>query len=154
MRKVKRDQIVGIVVVILGIVVFAMIQSYSVPFTLEYPGPKALPGLAAFGFVVCGAGIFVQSTLSKEPQKVFLVKEGWIKVGIVFLILIAYVFLMKYLGFLIMTPVACFVLSTLFAKGWASTLKGRILFSILFPLFIYFLYTKAFSLPMPEPIWM
>ncbi|MCI6674387.1 MAG: tripartite tricarboxylate transporter TctB family protein [Sphaerochaetaceae bacterium] len=154
MFQVKRDQMVGIVTVILGIVVFAMIRDYPVPFTIEYPGPKAMPGLAAFGFVVCGLGIFLQSTFSKKEQKLFLVKEGWVRVGIVFLVLSAYVFLMKYLGFLIMTPIVCYVLSTLFSKGWKSATKGRILFSVLFTLFVYFLYTKAFSLPMPDPVWM
>ena len=154
MFQVKRDQMVGIVTVILGIVIFAMIRDYPVPFTVEYPGPKAMPGLAAFGFVVCGLGIFLQSTLSKKAQKQFLVKEGWVRVGVVFLLLVVYVFLMKYLGFLIMTPIVCYALSTLFSKGWKSTIKGRVLFSVLFTLFVYFLYTKAFSLPMPDPVWM
>ncbi len=153
MFKVKRDQIIGAALVILGIVVFAMIQSYSVPFTATYPGPKALPGLAAFSFVVCGAGIFFQSTFDKKEQKTFLVKEGWIRVGAVFGLLILYVFLMKFLGFIIVTPFVCFVFATMFAKGTKCPIRNRIIFSVLFTLFVYFLYTKAFSLPMPEPFW-
>ena len=43
--KIKRDQVAGAVLVILGIIVFVMTNQLSVPFTLSYPGPKALaPG--------------------------------------------------------------------------------------------------------------
>lgn len=153
MFKVKRDQIIGIALVILGIIIFAMIQGYSMPFSATYPGPKALPGLAAFGFVVCGAGIFFQSTVDRREQKTFLVKEGWIRVAVVFGLLILYVLLMKFLGFIIVTPVICFIFATLFARGTRCSVRNRIIFSVIFTLFIYFLYTKAFSLPMPEPFW-
>ena len=153
MFKIKRDQIVGAVLVILGIVIFFMISDYRVPFTMAYPGPKALPGIAAFGFIACGIGIFVQSTLDKKPQKEFVVKGGWLRFGIAFGVLIVYVFLMKFLGFLIVTPFACFGLSTLFAKGKKSSWIARAVFSVVFTLFVYFLYKYGFSLPMPEPIW-
>lgn len=153
MLKIKRDQLIGLGLVILGLLIFAMIQGYSVPFTASYPGPKALPGLAAFGFVVCGAGIFIQGTTNKKEDKAFLIKEGWVKLFSVFALLVLYVFIMKYLGFLITTPFVCYIFATLFAKNVKCPVRNRIIFSILFTVFIYFLYTKAFSLPMPEPFW-
>lgn len=48
--KIKRDQVAGAVLVILGIIVFVMTNQLSVPFTLSYPGPKALPMIAGSRF--------------------------------------------------------------------------------------------------------
>ena len=130
MLRIKRDQLVGAILVVAGVFIFASLSRFSVPFTAAYPGPRMLPGIAAFGFVVCGAGIFVQGTLSKKEQKPFLIPAGWARMGICLAVLIVYVFLMKYLHFLIVTPVCTYVLTTLFARGYKSTLKGRILFSV------------------------
>lgn len=149
MLKIKRDQLVGAVLIILGIIVFAMISSFSVPMTAAYPGPKMLPSIAAFAFVVCGTGIFIQGTLSKKEEKPYLLPWGWAKMGICIAILCVYVFLMKYLGFLIMTPICTYVLVTLFAKGQKTRLWARILFSVVLTLLMFVIYTMAFQLPLP-----
>ena len=73
--KLKRDQITGAVLVLLGIIVAVLVSQFKVPFAASYPGPKALPMIAVAGFIVCGAGIFVESTKSQKEEPVFLVKE-------------------------------------------------------------------------------
>ena len=82
--KVKRDQLTGAVLVIAGLVFAYLISQFKTPFTAAYPGPSLLPGIGAFGLIVCGAGIFVQGCLKKDAEKVFLSKKGWIRVGITF----------------------------------------------------------------------
>ncbi len=59
-----------------------------------------------------------------------MLKDGWLKVGISFAFLSAYVFLMKYFGYLVVTPVALFAFSTLFAKG--GNIRSNLLYRILF----------------------
>ena len=142
--KLKRDQITGALLVLIGIIVAFMTSSFSVPFSMSYPGPKALPMIAVIGFIVCGAGIFVESTKSNKEEKVFLVKEGWIRV-IVSTVILA----MKYVGYLIATPVICYILTTLYAKGSKSTLKGRLIYTILLTAIIYVVYVYAFGLGVP-----
>ena len=115
--KGKRDQITGAVLVILGIVVFLMTTTFSIPVISSYPGPRMLPDIAAFGFVVCGLGIFIESIVSKKEGTSYLTKEGWLKVVTVFLIIAGYIAGMLVAGYLIATPVILYIMTTLFAKG-------------------------------------
>lgn len=149
--KIKRDQAAGAVLVILGIIVFVMTNQFSVPFTLSYPGPKALPMIAAVGFIICGAGVFLEGCREKlEEEKPFLTKEGWMKVLVAMVILAVYVFAASLIGYLIVTPFVTYALTTLFAKGSSSTLKGRIIFSVLLTVIIYVIYIYVFGLSLPS----
>lgn len=89
--KIKRDQLTGAVLILLGIVVFMMTTSFSIPITGAYPGPRMLPTIAAFGFAVCGLGILVNGTMSKKEEKVYMVKAGWIRIGITLAVIAAYI---------------------------------------------------------------
>jgi len=148
--KGKRDQITGAVLVILGIVVFLMTTTFSIPVTSSYPGPRMLPDIAAFGFVVCGLGIFIESIVNKKEGTSYLTKEGWLKVVTVFLIIAGYIAGMLVAGYLIATPVILYIMTTLFAKGSSSTTKGRIMFSVLTAVIIYLIYVYAFGLTLPS----
>ena len=79
--RIKRDQITGAVLILLGAVVFLMTTTFSTPITAAYPGPRMLPSIAAFGFAVCGLGILVESTLRKKEQKAYMAKAGWVRMG-------------------------------------------------------------------------
>lgn len=153
--KIKKDQITGLVLIIVGLVFAYMTFQFKKPMTPEYPGPMLFPLIAVFGFVVCGLGIFLTSTFSKKEEQVFLMKEGWIKVIVTFIILCVYVFLMKYFGYLVVTPFVLFALSTIFAKGDGKEAKlvSRIVFSILFSILVYLLYVHVFSLTLPSGIF-
>ncbi len=147
--KVSRDQITGAVTVLLGIFVFVMISQFSVPFTAEYPGPKALPALAGIGFIICGAGIFLEGC-RKTEEKTFLVKEGWIRLIINLVLIAVYILAMKYIGFMIATPILLFVLSTWYAKGYKSTVVQRIIFAVAVTAVVYLAYHVAFGYSMPD----
>ena len=149
--KIKRDQVAGAVLVILGIIVFVMTNQLSVPFTLSYPGPKALPMIAAVGFMICGAGVFLEGCKEKlEDAKPFLKKEGWIKILVAMAVLAVYVFAASLIGYLIVTPFVTYALTTLFAKGSKSTLKGRVIYSVLLTAIIYVVYIYVFGLSLPS----
>lgn len=150
MVKVKRDQITGAVLVLLGLIVAVLVSQFRMPMTPSYPGPKMLPSIAVVGFIACGAGIFVESTLSKKEEKPFMLKAGWVRMGITMIVLAAYVLAMTFVGYLIATPIATYVMTTLFAKGQKSTVKGRIIFSVLLTVIIYGIYVFAFGLGLPD----
>lgn len=147
--KLKRDQITGAVVVLVGIVVLLLVSQFKTPFTLAYPGPKALPTIAAVGFIICGIGVFVESTRSSKEEKTFLVKEGWVRLFKTLILLAVYIFGMKYLGYLIMTPIVCYIITTLYAKGSHSTLKGRLLYTVILTALIYVTYVFMFGMGLP-----
>lgn len=148
--KIKRDQVAGAILVILGIIVFVMVNQLKTPFTLSYPGPKALPMIAAVGFVVCGAGVFLEGCKEKADEKVFMVKAGWIRMACAMAVLAVYVFAASLVGYLITTPFVTYGLTTMFAKGSSSTLKGRVIFSVLVSVIIYVIYTFVFGLSLPS----
>lgn len=150
MVKIKRDQITGAALVLVGLVVAILVSRFKMPMTSAYPGPKMLPMIAVFGFIVCGGGIFIESTLSKKEEKPFMVKEGWVRMGITLIVLAVYVLAMTYVGYLIATPVITYVMATLFAKGKTSSVKGRIIFSVLLTVIIYVIYVFAFGLGLPD----
>lgn len=147
--KLKRDQLTGAVLIILGIVVFLMTTTFSIPITASYPGPRMLPSIAAFGFVVCGLGILVEATMSKKEEKAFLTKEGWIRVLLTLVMIAVYIAGMTVAGYLITTPIILYVLTTMFAKGSKTTVKGRVIFSVLVAVTIYVIYVFAFGLTLP-----
>ncbi len=147
---IKRDQLTGALLVVIGIVVFVMTSQMNVPFSMAYPGPKALPMIAAFGFVVCGAGIFVEGMKKQEAEKLFMTKEGWIRMALAMAVLAVYVFVSSLIGYLITTPFAAYALTTMFAKGSKSTLKGRIIYSVLLSVIIYVIYIYVFGLSLPS----
>ena len=142
--KIKRDQLTGAVLILLGIVVFMMTTSFSIPITGAYPGPRMLPTIAAFGFAVCGLGILV-----KKEEKVYMVKAGWIRIGITLAVIAAYIAAMTAVGYLIATPVILYILTTMFARGSQTSLKGRIIFSVAVAVIIYVIYVFAFGLTLP-----
>ena len=146
--KANRDQVTGAFLVLLGVYVFFSISGYKVPFTMSYPGPRALPGLAAFGFVVCGAGIFLEGCRNAGQGK-FLTPDGWMRLGLSMLILILYVAGMSLIGYWIPTLACLFVISTYYARGYKTTVVQRIIFSAAFAVVIYLIYQIAFGYHLP-----
>lgn len=152
--KIKRDQITGLVLIILGIVFAVLVSQFKKPFTPEYPGPMLLPGIGVFGLIVCGAGILVSGFRQTGADKTFVTKEGWVRILVTFAILCAYILGMKYLGFLIVTPFVLFGITTYFSAGSGIKTKlwVNIVFSVVVAVFIWFMYVQLFGMTLPEGI--
>ena len=149
--KVKRDQVTGLVLVALGIVIFIMTSQFRKPMTLEYPGPKLMPSIAAFGMVVCGLGIFIKGCRDKDSGKIPLSRQGLLRVIITFAALCLYIFAMKYLGFLIVTPFLVFGLTMYFAKASGVDVKiwAVALFAVAVTGIIWAMYVPLFGMELP-----
>ncbi len=150
--KVKRDQVTGLALILVGIVFAVLISQFKTPFTPEYPGPKLLPGIAVFGLIVCGAGVFVKGCLQKEADTPVLTGKGLIRVLITFAVLCLYILGMKFLGFLIVTPFIVFGITTYFAKASSVETKlwVRIVFSLAVTFVIWGMYVVLFGMTLPE----
>ncbi len=153
--KIKREQVTGLVLILIGVFFAYLTSQFSKPFTPEYPGPKLMPSIAVFGLIVCGTGVFVNGCImaSKDKEeKPFLTKEGWKRVLVTFLSLCLYVLAMKYVGFLVATPVLVFFTTSYFAKssGYNVKLWVRILFAVLVAVLIYCMYVPLFGMTLPS----
>ena len=149
--KVKRDQITGLVLVALGIIFFILISQFKKPITAQYPGPKLMPGIAALGLIICGAGIFVNGCRQQEADKPVLSKAGLLRMLISFAALWLYILGLKYLGFLIVTPFLVYGLTTYFAVASKAQTKlwVRIVFAIGVTLVIWLMYVQLFGMELP-----
>ena len=149
--KIKRDQITGLALILVGVVFAVLISQFKTPFTPEYPGPKLLPGIGVFGLIVCGLGVFVNGCRQQEPDKVVLTASGLVRVVITFAILCAYILLMKFLGFLIVTPFVVFGITYYFSKASSVEIKlwVNILFSLAVTFIIWGMYVLLFGMTLP-----
>ena len=118
--KIKRDQVTGLVLVLLGIVLMAMISQFKKPITAEYPGPKLMPGIAALGLIICGAGIFVKGCRQKEADAMVISKKGLVRMLITFAALWLYILGLQFVGFLIATPFLVFGLTAMAVQAAAQ----------------------------------
>lgn len=149
--KLKRDQITGLVLILIGVFFAVLISGFSKPMTAAYPGPKLLPSIGVFGLIVCGGGIFVHSCCQSKEDVVFLTPKGWINVIVSFAGLCVYIFGMKYLGFLLTTPFVLYAAITYFAKASNASTKlvSRIVSSVVIALVIYAMYVPLFGMTLP-----
>lgn len=150
--KIKRDQVTGLILMLLGAGVFFMIGQFKTPITAAYPGPALMPGIAAFGLVVCGAGIFVEGMLSKKEEKPWMSKDAWLRMLVTFVALCLYILAMKFLGFLVVTPFVTFFLVSYFAKksGYELAAWKRIVFAVIVTVVIYGMYVPLFGMSLPS----
>lgn len=152
--RIKRDQIAGAALILIGIFFAILISQFEKPFTPEYPGPMLMPGIGVFGLIVCGAGVFVNGCRQKEADKLPVNLKGFVRVVITFAVLCLYVLGMKYVGFLASSPVLLYVLTTYFSKAsnLPTKLWARIVFAIAVTVIIYAMYVPLFGMTLPEGI--
>lgn len=152
--KIKKDQFTGALLIALGIAVAVLVSRFKTEMTAAYPGPKLFPFIAVFGFIVCGAGIFLNSVFSKNEEEIFLTKAGWLKVVSIVAALCLYIFLLKYVGYMICTPFMLFAFCTIIARDSdrKASLLGRIIFSVVFTVIIYVVYIHVFGMTLPMGI--
>lgn len=150
--KIKRDQVTGLVLVLIGIVLAILTSQFNKPMTWEYPGPKLMPAIAEFGFIVCGAGVFVKGCLQKEPDQKGIEAAGLIRMLVTFIILCLYILAMKYVGFIAATPFMLLATTEYFLKssGVKAKLWVVVVFSIVVTLVIYGMYVPLFGMTLPE----
>ena len=149
--KIKRDQVTGLVLVLLGIVLMAMISQFKKPITAESPGPKLIPGIAALGLIICGAGIFVKGCRQKEADAMVISKKGLVRMLITFAALWLYILGLQFVGFLIATPFLVFGLTWYFGKASGVELKPLmvVVFSIAVTAVIWAMYVPLFGMELP-----
>lgn len=149
--RLSRNQITGILLAIFGVIVLIMVSQFQTEMTASYPGPKLLPLIAAVGLIGLGLGIFFEKD---EKDKVKINPEILKRLGILFGLTILYLIGLKYLGFLLSSPIYVFLVTIMFTKATTENNKSKIwhlvIFSIVITLVVYFLYTQAFSLRLPR----
>lgn len=152
--KIKRDQITGIALVVLGVFFGFLTSQFKKPFTPEYPGPKLMPMIAVVGLIICGIGVFINGCRQQSEDKTFLSKQGYIRLLVSFAILVVYIIGLQFIGFLISTPIALYAIITYFASSSKIETKlwVRIVYAVVVSAIIWVMYVVLFSMPLPTGI--
>jgi energy-converting hydrogenase Eha subunit E len=150
MKTIKRDQIVGVGIILVAIFFFYHTSSIRIPANITDPGPRLLPYLAQAMIIICSVGMIIQSARKKEEEKPYLTKEGWMRLGIAFFVLIAYAIALTYVGFIWATPFMAFVLITMLSGEKKIPILIKIVAAIAITVAVYFIFSKGFSVMLPQ----
>ena len=148
--KISRNQITGVALAIVGVVVIILTMQFNTPIKAEYPGPKLFPLIAAVGLIGLGIGIFFQKDDSNKIEiSATMVK----RILLMILITALYILGLKYMGFILSTPFYLYVVAWLFTKASVEN-KSKwwhlLIFAVVVTAAIYCMYVYAFSLRLPR----
>ena len=148
-NQMKKDRIAGAVLAAAcGLAaVGTKLMKVKMRLSVGDPGPKLFLYIAAFGMMVCGAGIL----FSKVPDKKMLTLDRgqWGKFGFLFLVLICYLLGLKYLGFLVSTPLAAFALIYILKQKKKINLAVAAAYSLILTGVLYLVFVKLLSIVLP-----
>jgi putative tricarboxylic transport membrane protein len=143
---------IGLVLIVFASAVLVYVRTFP---SLDngYPGPALFPSVLAVLFIICGIGLIIQGIRAGEKLLKFdigtLTRKGIINILFVLAVILCYIYLSEYIGFLILSGVLLFV-----TPKWlgVSTLRSLIL-SVVVTLGIYLLFAKLLLVPLPWGLW-
>lgn len=146
----KKDTIIGIGAIIVALLFFISTGDIKNSTDLVDPGPRLMPYIAELMMAACGAGIVYESLKDKTEDKEFLSKEGWKRLGIIFVILVIYAVCLGLIGFLIATPFMFMILMQMLNADGFQPWPKVIILSFILTAFIYLTFAKGFQVSLPK----
>lgn len=148
--KMKRDQLIGGILTIMGIAALLMSVPIKVKTGSTDPGSRIFPLMASVLLLICGIGVML--TAKGGENKQFLEKDGWIKIIISFVIMIGYIFALKYIGFIISTPVFLYIITTLLSNGEKLSIWRKLVYAVIITACFWLLLHSALKMNLPKGI--
>ena len=143
---------IGLFLIICSAVVLWHVQSFP---SLDngYPGPALFPSVLAVLFILCGIGLIIQGMRQHEKLLKFdtgtLTLSGLFNILFVLGVIVCYIFLAEYIGFLIFSFMVLLVLM----KWLKVKTLSSIAMSFGVTLVIYLLFAKILLVPLPWGLW-
>ena len=150
MVKMKRDYLIGGILTLLGIVAMLMSMQVQVKTGSTDPGSRIFPLLASGLLTVCGVGVLISA--AKSEDKAFLSGEGWKKLLMAFGCMVLYILALKYLGFLISTPVFLFAIITMLAGGEKVAIWKKAAYALVVTGLSWYLFHSVLSMSLPNGV--
>lgn len=148
--KLKKDQLIGGILVVMGIAAIIMSMQIKVKTGSTDPGSRIFPLMASGLLMVCGIGVTL--TADNGEGKGFLDKTGWKKLILSFVIMICYVLALKYIGFVISTPVFLYIITTLLANGEKLAVWKKLIYIAVITGSFYYLLHGLLKMNLPGGI--
>ncbi len=141
---IRTDRVFGLVVILVALTY--VVSAYNLPpgNLFDKLGPKAFPTIIGIGMIICAAVLVLRPDGEPDwPNRPTLLALGFATV-----VLVAYAYALKPMGFLIPTAIAAGVLSyQITPKRWNAVLVGIGLSIGLFVIFKYALGLSLFAFP-------
>lgn len=146
--KIKRDHLVGGILVALGIAAIIMSLQIPVKGSSTDPGSQLFPMMASILLTVCGAGVLISA--AKSEEKTFLLPQGWKKLLLAFGCMILYIVALNFVGFIFSTPVFLFIIMTMLADGQKVEIWKKVLYSLAVTALSWYLFQQVLSMNLPR----
>ena len=152
--KINKDQNLAIFYVILGGVLLVLSQNIQSLFSMSENdvGPRFFPSLCAIGIILCGIGKFITSR-HNESKPFLKDKKDYLRLVFIWLFLVAYVFAVKYLGYIISSLIFVYVLTGMLASPRKLKWWQRLIFTVVMVGFTYLLFHVAIKVQLPQGKW-
>lgn len=112
-------------------------------------GSKFFPYLASGGLTLCGAGVFATGRKTEEKQEAFMPKAGYKRMGILLAVMMAYVVLLSYIGFIAASPIMLFFVINLLAGEKRPKFLVSVAFSVVMTAVIYVFFVHVLNILLP-----
>lgn len=132
MKKLYKDQILGIIGMIIAILASVATMQIPKPKYEGDPGAAVIPWIAVILIACCSILLIVRP--SKEERTVFMTKEEWKRAALLFGCYIIYLLLFWLIGFVPTIPIVTFLFTFVLTQASmeGETLKKRIIKSAIF----------------------
>lgn len=156
MFKFNKHQWLSVFYIFLGALLIFMASriSYLFAITEGDVGPKFFPTCCGVGLIICGIGKFLSSK-DKKSKPFISDKKGWLRVLVILVLFVVYIFALKYVGYLLSTFVFAAVLLKMLSSDTVELEWWKILlFALLMTLFSYLCFEKIIKVMLPQGKWM
>ncbi|MFH2115340.1 MAG: tripartite tricarboxylate transporter TctB family protein [Spirochaetota bacterium] len=155
----KKNVFGGLFFALLGAVTLVLASRIQVRPNLIEPGGRLFPNIAGVGLILCGIGMALyrepwkeKSGNTGEMEKPFLNPDGLRRLIMFLSSLVLYFLGLKYLGFLISTPVASFAFISILKSERKASIAFSLILSIVLTGILYFGFNYGFNIYLPKGI--
>ena len=154
--KLTRQQTLALLYVFLGGAVYYFTSQIKYRFAVatEDVGPRFFPYCCAAGFVLCGLAKLLSPSSRKASKQFIPGWPGWSRMVVVLLVLVLYVYGLKYIGYLASGFLLVTALTMMLGLDRRPPLWKAMLFSTVVTLATYFFFEKAVHVLLPTGTWM
>lgn len=146
----KKDKILGLLSIGMAIVLL-ILTLFTVDSKIRIegdPGPRMFPYIISGMFGLSGIVLLCRKDPGKD--KVYLTREEWKRLLILFGVLCAYILVIYLLGFVIATCALLYVVSRMFAEGKNVKKLSCIIFAVATTAIIYFAFRYGLKVYLPN----
>lgn len=142
-----KDRLSGVIVLIFGVIWLLLTTQVKGNAFSTVIGPELFPYLASGGLILCGFGLIFRKPRGEE--KPFFTREGWARVMKLSVALVAFPFILEFLGFFIASFYLVFVTVTLFDLEKNLKLLKRVVFAAVVTALVFLFFNNVLNLMLP-----